>query len=150
MADFPFLNKESMTSDQKFLLMLLERLEVQETKVQEQEVKIKALEVDLKGKSIVISESAKELYDTIKNLQDTLVLKENNEENEYLEKNVPENILAKLSSRTKEDLLQVFKNIHLIKTRSYVSYFVITLLENYENADEEFITWFTNKINMNM
>ena len=130
MADFPFLNKESMTSDQKFLLMLLERLEAVEEKLQSIEPKKHILD----------------MYNILQKMKDEADIEKYKYDERYLVSYVPANIFVKIPKKAYKSLKQFLIEICLVNNNYNISSYALDVLKNYETADEEFITWLKTNI----
>lgn len=143
--DESFINLEEATAEQKFSLMLLERLEKME----------KRFDNYMFGTPVVVplvsQESIRKLDEIIK----IHAVKEVEARAQKIQKTVPPNILSKVPPNLYQSLLNAMcnpyskdDNLRSVHDHSFVAEYAIAFLKKFKEADAEFIEWFNNTLKL--
>ena len=134
--DAEFIDKESMTSDQKFAFMLLERIEALEKETTELRNAFKNLFT-----ISPVPECAKPLYDKLMSLYDDRKQKEIDEYK--MSNDVPAHILQKVPKNFHIDIdsIMTYK-----LSQTFSIYNASLLLKKYKDVDPEFVEWFATTL----
>ena len=132
--EFPFFDKNTATSEQKFMLMLLERLEKAEDEI-----------AKMKYPKSLIPEKAQKLWSDV---CITSEKKEAEKAQTYIMKNnVPSHILTKIPLNSLSTLDTIL-TLNLSKDTLLTKLNLRIFLESFQNIDEEVVTWLTKNINI--
>lgn len=122
-----FLDQADMTTEQRFMFMLQDRITNLE----------KSVNNIMYGDKCVVADRAKTLHERISNKYKSLKREEADEVERQLKSFVPQDIFADVPEKHYEDLLAIV-NASTIKYRLYCAY---RILEHLPNVTQRFVDW---------
>jgi hypothetical protein len=136
-----FIDSTSVTTDQKFMFMLLDKIDNLEEQV-----------ITLRNRifrpPIIVDNIAKDFYERLKKKYENISEQEFEEMTAKLKTIVPEHLFNKLNKKHYNSLLSSLQQD--VNTQSFVSSFACTFLEDFKEIDEEFLNWYMEKLNITM
>lgn len=145
----PFLDTTTISAEQKFMFMLLDRIEKLESENTELKKQVKKLN-DLCFKEYTVPEYARDFYNHIKNTREVIEEKEKTKKLLELEAMFTDEKDIAIVKKLPHKKLNEFNSILTYKlTHSFSIFHLMKVLEKYENEEplnEEVVEWLKRKV----